>query len=119
MPYRFHPTKRALYKLLVENSAELSLLDLPKSSRPIRSFSYTFMCGVPTFDKVSLGWVTGVVAHIGIRSDTPYFVVEQHKPDGSLPQRKEIEVTFDELIDFGLVEIVPDNPRKHFFGYQD
>lgn len=32
MPYRFHPTKRALYQLLAEKSAELSWLDLPKSS---------------------------------------------------------------------------------------
>lgn len=32
MPYRFHPTKRGLYKLAAEKAAELSWLELPKSS---------------------------------------------------------------------------------------
>ena len=32
MPYRFHPTKRGLYKLVAEKAAELSWLELPKSS---------------------------------------------------------------------------------------
>ena len=31
MPYRFHPTKRGLYKLVAEKAAELSWLELPKS----------------------------------------------------------------------------------------
>ena len=29
MPYRFHPTKRGLYKLAAEKAAELSWLELP------------------------------------------------------------------------------------------
>ena len=32
MPYRFHPTKRGLYKLAAEKAAELSWLELPKRS---------------------------------------------------------------------------------------
>lgn len=224
MPYRFHPTKRGLYKLAAEKAAELSWLELPKSSEmlfehgkhsawllwpyhkiyftpspypllaveqygdapsdeakcvrqrkvfnfsladlqayglvkevPIKGellmkyqlaekshyllkhamyeltyeklkddpnwsiepFTYTFMHEEPTSDKVSLGWVTGMTAHICIQADTAHFIVEQRKQDGSLPQRKEIKVTFDELFNFGLVEIVPDKPHQSFFWHKD
>ena len=71
------------------------------------------------YDKVSLGWVTGMTAHICIQADTAHFIVEQRKQDGSLPQRKEIKVTFDELFNFGLVEIVPDKPHQSFFWHKD
>ena len=40
MPYRFHPTKRGLYKLAAEKAAELSWLELPKSSETV---SYTHL----------------------------------------------------------------------------
>lgn len=104
--------KRALYEITYEK-----LKGDPTWT--LEPFTYTFMSEAPTFDKVSLGWVTGMTAHIGIRRDVPFLVVEQRKPDGSLARREEIAVTYDELFNRGLVEIVPGDPRKHFFWHRD
>lgn len=118
MTYRITATKskyllkHAMYELTYEK-----LKDDPNWS--IEPFTYTFMHEEPTSDKVSLGWVTGMTVHICIQADTAHFIVEQRKQDGSLPQRKEIEVTFDELFNFGLVEIVPDKPHQSFFWHKD
>lgn len=43
MPYRFHPTKRGLYKLAAEKAAELSWLELPKSSEMLLSMASTLL----------------------------------------------------------------------------
>lgn len=58
--------KHAMYELTYEK-----LKDDPNWS--IEPFTYTFMHEEPTSDKVSLGWVTGMTAHICIQADTAHF----------------------------------------------
>ena len=66
MKYRITATKskyllkHAMYELTYEK-----LKDDPNWS--IEPFTYTFMHEEPTSDKVSLGWVTGMTAHICIQ----------------------------------------------------
>ena len=43
MPYRFHPTKRGLYKLVAEKAAELSWLELPKAAKCCLSMANTLL----------------------------------------------------------------------------
>ncbi len=103
MPYQFSNSlpvreqKMAFYELIAEKLREQAIC-------PIPSFSQTFFA--KQYETLWIKWLNGVSVHLSIINGQPFCCLEMSVPNG-IPYRKKIPVTFDELFDRRLVEIVP------------
>lgn len=87
----------AFYELVAEKLKEQRVCSLPP-------FTQTFFS--KEYDILWMKWLNGVSVHLSIIKGSPLCCLEMNVPNG-IPYRKEIPVTFDELFDRRLVEIVP------------
>ena len=103
MPYQFSNSlsvreqKMAFYELIAEKLQEQAICSIPP-------FTQTFFA--KEYGTLWLKWLNGVSVHLSIIKGQPFCCLEMSVPNG-IPYRKEIPVTFDELFDRRLVEIVP------------
>ena len=97
----------ALYEMVAEKLKEERVCPLPPFSLTLFSKER---------ETLWMKWPNGVSVHLSIFKGQPFCYLEMSVPNG-IPYRKEISVTFDELIDRRLVEIVPGDPYKHFYWH--
>ena len=93
----FREQKMAFYELIAEKLQS-------QMNCPVPPFSQTFFA--TEYRTLWIKWPNGVSIHLSIISGRPFCGLTMSIPNG-VPYRKEISVTFDELLDHRLVEIAP------------
>ena len=84
----------AFYELVAEKLKEQRICSLPPFNQTFFSREYGILW---------IKWPNGVSIHLSIISGRPFCGLTMSIPNG-VPYRKEIPVTFDELLDRRLVE---------------
>ena len=93
----FREQKMAFYELIAEKLQS-------QMNCPVPPFSQTFFA--KEYRTLWIKWPNGVSIHLSVISGRLFCGLTMSIPNG-VPYRKEISVTFDELLDHRLVEIAP------------
>ena len=101
MPNRFHPTKRGLYKLVAEKAAELSWLELPKSSEMLFEHSKHSAWLRWPYHEIYFTPHPYPLMAIAQYDTAPYDEVKRVR------QRKTFSFSFADLQAYGMVKEIP------------